>query len=190
MADLSKSADLAGESADSPGEAADSPGEAAQRLHAIVYRLRRECPWDREQTHASLAPYCLEEAQELATALIAVGPAAANPAAVGPAVGNPAAGSPAADNPAGQATDEALVQDLVDELGDLLLQVYLNAAIGEQNGTFALTDVYAAVEQKMIRRHPHVFERTPGEPEMTEEQLAKQWARIKAEERQARSQTS
>ncbi len=145
---------------------ADSLAAAAESLHALVTRLRRECPWDREQTHASLAPYVLEEAQELAVALRAINPTDAT--------------SPAPDQ---AALDQALVQDLVEELGDLLLQVYLNAAIAEQNGTFALTDVYAAIEQKMIRRHPHVFERSSDEPEMSEEQLAQQWERIKAEER-------
>ncbi len=130
----------------------DSVSQASQRLHALVAQLRRECPWDREQTHASLAPYALEEAQELIDAATA--------------------------QPSPEQLDE-----LVQELGDLLLQVYMHSAIAEQSGTFALTDVYAAIEQKMIRRHPHVFERAPDEPEMNMDQLAQQWERIKDEER-------
>ncbi len=134
---------------------ADPVGQASQRFHALVALLRRECPWDRQQTHASLAPHALEEAQELIAAATA--------------------------QPSPQQQD-----DLVQELGDLLLQVYMHAAIAEQSGTFALTDVYAAIEQKMTRRHPHVFERAPDEPEMSMEQLAQQWERIKDEERSAK----
>ena len=46
---------------------------------------------------------------------------------------------------------------LVEELGDLLLQVVMHAQIGEEEGLFSLTDVIDCVNEKMIRRHPHVF---------------------------------
>lgn len=46
---------------------------------------------------------------------------------------------------------------MVDELGDVLLQVFLHAQIGEDNGYFTLEEVLAAISEKMIRRHPHVF---------------------------------
>ena len=46
---------------------------------------------------------------------------------------------------------------LVEELGDLLLQVIMHAQIGEEEGLFSLTDVIDCVNEKMIRRHPHVF---------------------------------
>ena len=45
------------------------PGEALLELVAVMDRLRRECPWDQEQTHDSLAPYLLEEAHEVLEAL-------------------------------------------------------------------------------------------------------------------------
>lgn len=143
-------------------------GAAAERLHAVTARLRVECPWDREQTHGSLAPYALEEAAELADALRA-------------------ADAAAAADPASPAHAEA-VDDLVGELGDVLLQVFLNAAVGEQAGTFSTADVFAAVEAKMIRRHPHVFERPPGAPEPTDDELAEQWERIKRAEREQRAE--
>lgn len=167
----------------------DPLAEAVQRLYEVVTRLRVECPWDREQTHASLAPHALEEAQELATALMAM------------TDGEPSTGQTSDQDREGRQAHEAregrqdrregctedLVEDLVEELGDVLLQVFLNAVIGEQSGTFTLTDVFAAIEQKMIRRHPHVFERASGDPELSQEQLAQQWARIKHEERSQRS---
>lgn len=48
-------------------------------------------------------------------------------------------------------------ESLVEELGDLLLQVIMHAQIGEEEGIFSLTDVIDCVNEKMIRRHPHVF---------------------------------
>jgi tetrapyrrole methylase family protein / MazG family protein len=46
---------------------------------------------------------------------------------------------------------------IVEELGDVLLQVFLHAQIGEDNGYFNLEEVLASINEKMIRRHPHVF---------------------------------
>lgn len=48
-------------------------------------------------------------------------------------------------------------ESLVEELGDLLLQVIMHAQIGEEEGLFSLTEVIHCVNEKMIRRHPHVF---------------------------------
>ena len=46
---------------------------------------------------------------------------------------------------------------MIEELGDVLLQVFLHAQIGEDNGYFNLEEVLASISEKMIRRHPHVF---------------------------------
>ncbi len=143
-------------------------GERMMALHSVIERLRRDCPWDRAQTHASLAPYALDEAAELAEALQAADRALAGDDA---------------DHDAATA-----VEDLVGELGDVLLQVLMNAAIGEQAGTFTLVEVLETIEAKMLRRHPHVFERAPGSPEPSDEELSKQWASIKAAEREARAE--
>lgn len=56
-----------------------------------------------------------------------------------------------------QAIDDEDDEHIVEELGDVLLQVFLHAQIGEDNGYFSLEDVLASVTEKMIRRHPHVF---------------------------------
>ncbi len=95
---------------------------ALDHLIALVRRLRRECPWDRAQTHQSLRPYLLEEAYEVLEAL-----------------------------------DGGDAGKLREELGDLLLQVLMHAAIGEEAGTFGIEDVARSVGDKMVRRHPHVF---------------------------------
>jgi tetrapyrrole methylase family protein / MazG family protein len=72
--------------------------------------------------------------------------------------------------------------NLAEELGDLLLQVALHTQIAEEAGEFTLEDVYAAVNEKLVRRHPHVFgdvvARTPGEVVQT-------WESVKAREREA-----
>ncbi|WP_419946811.1 MazG nucleotide pyrophosphohydrolase domain-containing protein [Candidatus Poriferisodalis sp.] len=146
-------------------EAEADLGERLISLHGVIARLRRECPWDRVQTHASLAPYAVDEVTELAEAL-----------------------QVADDALSGDPHEmETAIEDLVEELGDVLLQVLMNAAIGEQAGTFTLAEVLVAVEAKMLRRHPHVFERDPEAPEPTDAELSAQWEAIKAVEREARA---
>jgi tetrapyrrole methylase family protein/MazG family protein len=115
----------------------------------ISARLRAPdgCPWDQEQTHASLRNHLLEEAYEVYDAL------------------------------EGGATPE-----LAGELGDLLLQVVLHAQLAAEQGVFDMTDVWAAIASKIVRRHPHVF----GESEArTAADVNRQWEKIKAGERAA-----
>lgn len=101
-----------------------TPGEAFIELVAVMDRLRVACPWDASQTHASLAPYAIEEAYEVADAA--------------------ERGDPAA---------------LRDELGDLLLQVVFHATVAaERPDGFDIDDVAQAVADKLIARHPYVFE--------------------------------
>jgi tetrapyrrole methylase family protein/MazG family protein len=122
-----------------------------QRFRETVRRLREECPWDREQTHQSLVRYVLEEAAEVVEAIEALDE----------------------DTP-------GTVDALCDELGDLLLQVFLHAAIAEQEGWFSVADVAMAVNEKMVRRHPHVFSDVVV---ADADEVARNWERIKAEER-------
>ncbi len=69
------------------------------------------------------------------------------------------------------------------ELGDLLLQIVFQSALREREGAFGLDDVIAAIRDKMIRRHPHVFgDRTGDKPDA--EAVSRQWAQIKEAERQ------
>jgi tetrapyrrole methylase family protein/MazG family protein len=131
-----------------------------QRFRETVRRLREQCPWDREQTHESLIRYVLEEANEVVEAITALG-----------------------DVDGYDDAEPEAVNALCDELGDLLLQVFLHAAIAEQEGWFSLADVAAAVNEKMVRRHPHVF----GDVVVADaDEVARNWERIKAEERDAR----
>jgi len=118
------------------------------RLLAIMARLRDPadgCPWDQEQTFATVAPYTVEEAYEVADAI-----------------------------------ERGDLADLKEELGDLLLQVVFHARMAEERGAFAFEDVASAINDKMIRRHPHVF------AEETYASLAHQiqgWEALKAAER-------
>jgi tetrapyrrole methylase family protein / MazG family protein len=128
-------------------------GHELVRFHAITRQLRAECPWDRKQTHASLAKYAIEETYELVDAIGQLG----------------------TGDETGAGDDE-----LIDELGDVLLQVVLHAAIAEEQGRFSLADVAAAISEKMIRRHPHVF----GDGTAVDEDgVMANWEIIKAAER-------
>lgn len=75
-------------------------------------------------------------------------------------------------------------EDLCDELGDLLLQVVFHARMAEEKGLFSFADVCAAINNKMIRRHPHVFGSASNMPP---DQVKALWGQIKAEEKAARA---
>ena len=69
---------------------------------------------------------------------------------------------------------------MIEELGDVLLQVFLHAQIGEDQGYFTLEDVLASISEKMIRRHPHVF----GDVSVEDaEGVVTNWEAIKAQEK-------
>lgn len=124
------------------------PQPSIDRLLEIMARLRdpvNGCPWDKEQTFATIAPYTIEEAYEVADAI--------------------------------QRGD---VADLKDELGDLLLQVVFHSRIAEEAGQFTFEDVAKSISDKMIRRHPHVFE---GQNYDSVEAQTAGWEAIKAAER-------
>ena len=76
--------------------------------------------------------------------------------------------------------------DMVEELGDVLLQVYFHARIGEErtNAPFSIEEVAGSICDKLIRRHPHVF---AGETAETPEQVLVLWNAAKAEEKRART---
>ena len=78
------------------------------------------------------------------------------------------------------AIDEGNPAELADELGDLLLQIILHAQIAADAGTFQMKDIIRNIQQKMIRRHPHVF----GEIEVSgAEEVLLNWEAIKAQEK-------
>ena len=115
---------------------------------SIIEKLRAPdgCPWDREQTHKTLAKCLIEEAYEAHDALM--------------------------DNEP---------KKMADELGDVLLQVVMNAQIGKEEHTFDIEDVIDAVTEKMIVRHPHVFGDMKGVENA--EQVLENWDKIKRDGR-------
>jgi ATP diphosphatase len=118
-------------------------------LLRIMARLRNPdggCPWDLEQTFATIAPYTVEEAYEVADAI-----------------------------------DRNDLPGLKDELGDLLLQVVFHAQMASEQGAFGFGDVVAAISDKLIRRHPHVFADTAADDAGT---VSANWEAIKRQERQ------
>ncbi|MCB0219664.1 MAG: nucleoside triphosphate pyrophosphohydrolase, partial [Chrysiogenetes bacterium] len=130
------------------------PGElqrAVSRLVETVARLRAPggCPWDREQTMASIKPYTLEETHEVLEAI-----------------------------------DSGVDADIVEELGDLLLQVVLHSQIAADEGRFDLIPVVDGISEKLIRRHPHVFADVKAE---TAGQVVENWEQIKKREKQRES---
>jgi tetrapyrrole methylase family protein/MazG family protein len=79
-----------------------------------------------------------------------------------------------------EAIDQNDEKAMIDELGDLLLQVVLHAEIGRQAGRFDIADVIQSINDKMIRRHPHVF----GDVEAkTSAQVLGNWEKMKAKEK-------
>jgi tetrapyrrole methylase family protein/MazG family protein len=81
-----------------------------------------------------------------------------------------------------EALEENDLEHLAEELGDLLLQVYLHAEIARQEGDFTIGDVLEQINAKLIRRHPHVF----GDVQVSEAgQVVQNWEEIKRQERAA-----
>lgn len=79
-----------------------------------------------------------------------------------------------------EAIERGSVPQMVEELGDVLLQVVFHAEIGRQENTFAIEDVFEAINSKMISRHPHVFGESSAS---TPEEVLSQWEQLKAKEK-------
>ena len=79
-------------------------------------------------------------------------------------------------------------RSLCEELGDLLLQVMMHARIAEEEGIFTLSDVIRGINEKMIRRHPHVFgqDGQDGQDAAAKENIPVSWKQIKAAEKKGR----
>jgi ATP diphosphatase len=77
------------------------------------------------------------------------------------------------------------MQDIKDELGDLLFQVVFYAQLGKEQGDFEFEDIAQAISDKLVRRHPHVFQVTAHK---TDDELNNQWEHIKAQERASKNQ--
>lgn len=108
----------------------------------MMARLRRECPWDREQSHQSLRRFLLEEAHEVVDVIDRL--------------------ERAGDDEAG-----ALSVELEEELGDLWFQILFHAELAAESGWFTLADVARTLTDKMIGRHPHVYGDAPASDVVT-----------------------
>jgi tetrapyrrole methylase family protein/MazG family protein len=149
------------------------------RLDELVHTLRERCPWDREQTHGSLARHLLEESYEVLEAID-------NLAAVDAKLAAAAAGAGAGDAQVAPDVEEQAVAHLEEELGDLLFQVYFHAALAAESGRFTLADVARGVHDKLVTRHPHVF----GDlTDATQDQIASNWETLKKAEKNRTSIT-
>jgi nucleoside triphosphate diphosphatase len=111
----------------------------------------RGCPWDRQQSFDTIAPYTIEEAYEVADAIA-----------------------------------RRDLATLPDELGDLLFQVVYHARMAEEAGLFGFADVARTIADKMVRRHPHVFEGAASRDAATQTAA---WEAQKNAERAARAET-
>ncbi len=144
-------------------------GQELVRSVELMRRLRRDCPWDREQDHRTLRPYLVEEAYEVLDAIDGV----------------------VANGPADEATvvvagadlaDEAYA-DLLEELGDLWFQILFHAELATEVGQFTIADVASGLHEKMVRRHPHVFDPVTGEHDGDAASAEVAWDRLKGQEK-------
>lgn len=109
------------------------------------------CPWDLEQTHASLRKYMIEEAYEATDVM-----------------------------------DPVDYKKLKEELGDVLLQVVLNAQLATDAAQFSILEVTTGLDSKMRRRHPHVFGQTDNPESKTSREksdIKAKWDEVKALEK-------
>ncbi|MDH3973658.1 MAG: nucleoside triphosphate pyrophosphohydrolase [Deltaproteobacteria bacterium] len=86
-----------------------------------------------------------------------------------------------------EAIDEGDISELKEELGDLLLQVVFLSELSDEAGDFKIDDVIAAISEKLVRRHPHVF---GEETSNTSEEVVKSWASIKIDEKKEKGKKS
>lgn len=121
-----------------------------QRAVDIVATLRSPggCPWDQEQTHASIRNNLIEETYEVIETI-----------------------------------DNNDPEAMCEELGDLLLQVLMHARMEEEAGMFTVRDVIQGLNDKLVRRHPHVF--GDHSASNAEEALGR-WDSIKQEEKRGK----
>jgi len=134
-------------------------GRAFADLVALQDRLRSPggCPWDADQTHASLARHLLDEAYEVVDVLDRLPPEA----------------------PAGE-VDPALYSLLEEELGDFVMQAVFHARLAEESGAFDAEAVVDGIVDKLVLRHPHVFgDLSAADPA----EVVKHWEDVKAEEK-------
>lgn len=141
--------------------------QAIQAVTTTVHRLRAPggCPWDRAQTHQSLRPYLIEEAHEVLEVLDQI-------------------------HSTEDVHKSSIKGAFQEELGDLLMQVLLHSEMASEAGAFQITDVIHLLNEKLIRRHPHVF----GDVVLSEQDKVSNafsvWERQKAEEKKRKASST
>lgn len=120
------------------------PTRSFEDLVEIMAILRKECPWDRKQSHESIKDLMVEEIYEAIDAI-----------------------------------DNGDMEELKKELGDLLLHVVFHSEMASESQSFDIGDVIFGIQEKLIRRHPHVFEQTQVDGS---EEVVKNWEAIKMRE--------
>ena len=108
--------------------------QAFQRLSDILDTLRKQCPWDRVQTMESLRYLTIEETFELSEAIL-----------------NLSSENSSLD-------DDKKNSELKKELGDLFMHLLFYAKIAEEEHRFTTSDVFNAISEKLISRHPFIFQ--------------------------------
>jgi MazG family protein len=125
------------------------PNDQFDDLVRIMSILRKECPWDRKQTHESIKDLMVEELYEAIDAI-----------------------------------DKHDMNELKKELGDLLLHIVFHAEMAREQNTFDIKEVIFGIQEKLIRRHPHVFR----EPQnLTADNVLSNWEKIKMDEKDRKS---
>lgn len=120
------------------------PSSSFKDLVDLIGILRKECPWDKKQTHESIKENLIEEAYE-----------------------------------AVEAIEEKNYEELSKELGDLLLHVIFQTTLANEHQAFTMEDVIFRIQEKLIRRHPHIF----AETEVTgEKEVSQNWEKLKMKE--------
>lgn len=143
--------------ADAPRPGAPGAHPQFDALVRTIWRLRQPdgCPWDREQTHASIAKNMIEEAYEAVDAI------------------------------EGSAT-----RHLREELGDVLMQVVLQSQIAADSGEFDIDAVCADINEKLVRRHPHVFGDADAPHAANADDVLGIWESVKLDEHKASEQAA
>ncbi len=125
------------------------PTTRFEDLVNIMKILRKECPWDRKQTHESIKDLMVEEIYEAIDAI-----------------------------------DSGDLDELKKELGDLLLHIVFHAEMASETKSFSIDDVIFGIQDKLIRRHPHVF----GEPQdLSADNVLSNWEKLKMNEKDRKS---
>jgi len=106
--------------------------EAFERLNNTLDIVRKECPWDRVQTMESLRYLTIEETYELSEAILGI--------------------------LAAKDKDETMANnEMKKELGDLFMHLLFYCKIAEEEGRFDTADVFNAISNKLVNRHPFIF---------------------------------